>query len=230
MTPAEITGYYGEHPRHYVSVDCVIFGICDGRLNILLIRRRMMPGKDKWSLMGGFVGEGESLDSAAKRILHQLTGLSDVYMEQVGAFGSIDRDPGARVISVAYCALINFDEHDRKRAEENCARWVPLEEMPQLFFDHPQMVEKALGWLRRKFGSEPICFNLLPEFFTLTQLQSLYESVLGEAIDKRNFRKRVAETDCIEKTDMIDKNSSRRGAVLYRFNPGRYRESKNFRL
>lgn len=230
MTPAETTGYYGEHPRHFVSVDCVIFGICDGRLNILLIRRRMMPGKDKWSLMGGFVGSGESLDSAAQRILYQLTGLKDVYMEQVGAFGDLNRDPGARVISVAYCALVNFDDHDRKRAEENNACWVPLDEMPQLYFDHPQMVEKALGWLRQKFGSEPIAFNLLPELFTLTQLQSLYESVLGETLDKRNFRKRIAEMDCIEKTDMIDKSSSKRGAVLYRFNAEKYKEIRNFRL
>lgn len=230
MTPAEITEYYGEHPRHYVSVDCVIFGICDGRLNILLIRRRMMPGRDKWSLMGGFVGEDESLDSAAQRILHQLTGLSDVYMQQVGTFGDPGRDPGARVISVAYCALINFDEHDRKRAEENNACWVPLDEMPQLFFDHPQMVGKALEWLRQKFGNTPVGFNLLPELFTLTQLQSLYESVLGESIDKRNFRKRIAEIDCIEKTELIDKSSSKRGAVLYRFNPERYRATLNFRL
>lgn len=230
MTPAEITEYYGEHPRHYVSVDCVIFGICDGRLNILLIRRRMMPGKDRWSLMGGFVGADESLDSAARRILLQLTGLSDVYMEQVGTFGTLDRDPGARVISVAYCALINFDEHDRQRAEANNARWVPLDEMPQLYFDHPQMVGKALEWLRQKFGSEPIGFNLLPELFTLTQLQSLYESVLGETLDKRNFRKRIAEIECIEKTDMIDKSSSKRGAVLYRFNPEKYGDNRSFRL
>lgn len=230
MTPLDIQQYYGSYPRLYVSVDCVIFGLNEGRLNILLIRRRMMPGKDSWSLMGGFVKEDESLDEAAKRVLHQLTGLSDVYMEQVGAFGSVDRDPGARVVSVAYCALINFDETDRQRAVDNNAFWVPLDEMPQLYFDHPLMVERALEFLRRKFGTEPIGFNLLPEHFTLTQLQSLYESVLGEALDKRNFRKRIAEIDCIEKTDLIDKSTSRRGATLYRFNSGKYRRTHDFKL
>lgn len=209
--------YYKEHSQYYVSVDCVIFGLREGKLNILLIKRRMMPGRDKWSLMGGFVEKEESLDEAAKRVLHQLTGLENVYMEQVGAFGEIDRDPGARVISVAYCALLNYDEQDHKRVTENNAQWIPLDEMPQLFFDHPQIVDKALQYLRRQVHRKPVVFKFLPELFTLSQLQSVYEAILGEKLDKRNFRKRIMEVYDLEKTDKIDKTGSKRGATLYHF-------------
>ena len=208
--------YYREHSRHYVSVDCVIFGLHEGRLNILLIKRRMMPGKDKWSLMGGFVEENESLDDAAKRVLYQLTGLENVYMDQVGAFGEVNRDPGARVISVAYCALLNFDEQDHQRVTDNDAHWVPLDEMPELFFDHPQIVERALKYLRKQINRKPLVFQFLPELFTLSQLQSVYEAILGEKLDKRNFRKRIMESNILEKTDLIDKSGSKRGATLYR--------------
>ena len=208
--------YYREHARHYVGVDCVIFGLHEGKLNILLIKRRMNPGKGQWSLMGGFVEENESIDDAAKRVLHQLTGLEDVYMEQVGTFGAIDRDPGARVISVAYCALLNFDEQDHQRVLDNDAHWVPLEEMPQLFFDHPQIVEKALEYLRLQVNRKPLVFQFLPELFTLSQLQSVYEAILGEKLDKRNFRKRINDEGVLEKTDLIDKSGSKRGATLYR--------------
>ncbi|MBO5443844.1 MAG: NUDIX hydrolase [Muribaculaceae bacterium] len=208
--------YYNEHSRHYVGVDCVIFGLCEGKLNILLIKRKMMPGKDRWSLMGGFVEEDESVDDAAQRVLYQLTGLENVYMDQVGTFGEPGRDPGARVISVAYCALINFDEHDRQRVSDNNALWVPLDEMPTLAFDHPQIVAKALEWLREKVHRRPIVFRFLPELFTLRQLQSVYEAILGEDLDKRNFRKRIAEMDVLENTGIKDKRHSKRGATLYK--------------
>lgn len=208
--------YYSEHARHYVGVDCVIFGLHEGKLNILLIKRRMMPGKDKWSLMGGFVEENESADDAAKRVLHQLTGLENVYMDQVGTFGNLDRDPGARVISIAYCALINFDEHDRQRAIDNNAFWVPIDEIPELAFDHSKIMEEALEWLREKVHRRPIVFQFLPDLFTLRQLQSVYEAILGEELDKRNFRKRIAEMDVLENTGLIDKSHSKRGATLYK--------------
>lgn len=228
--PMEGHSFYSHLPRFYVAVDCIIFTLIGGRLNILLVRRDFEPEKGKWSLIGGFVKENESVDLAARRVLHDLTGLDNVFISQVGAFGDLGRDPGARVISVAYCALINFDEHDHQRIIGYGASWVPLEEMPQLYFDHPKMVEMALASLRRKFSSEPIGFNLLPEYFTLTQLQSLYESVLGEPLDKRNFRKRIADIECIEKTQLIDKSSSRRGAFLYRFDSGKYKATQDFKL
>ena len=225
-----MTVFYKSNPQFFVGVDCVIFGLNKGELSILLAKRNFEPEKGKWSLMGGFVQEGESVDDAAKRVLLELTGLNDVYMEQVGAFGAVDRDPGERVISVAYYALINFDEYDRIRVMEHNAQWISIHEMPQLGFDHPSMIEKARELIRRKLTHEPIGFNLLPKLFTLTQLQSLYETILGENIDKRNFRKRIAENCCIEKTDQIDKTSSRRGASLYKFNDRAYRRDPKFKI
>jgi len=214
-----MTTYYSDSDRFIVSVDCVIFGLNHSRLNILLARRRFEPEIGRWSLMGGFVRADESVDDAAKRVLEELTGLDDVYMRQVGTFGAVDRDPGARVISIAYCALINFDEHDRVCVASHNAQWIDLNEIPELGFDHADMVATALSFIKQRLSIEPIAFSLLPKYFTLTQLQQLYETVMGEILDKRNFRKRVAENPCIEKTDLIDKTMSRRGAVLYRYNP-----------
>lgn len=225
-----MTTFYESNPKFHVGVDCIIFGLNKGTLSILLSKRRFDPEKGKWSLMGGFVQDGESVDNAAKRVLLELTGLNDVFMEQVGTFGDVNRDPGARVICVAYYALINFDEHDRERVQEHNAQWVNIDKMPPLSFDHPVMIAKALEKMKRKMSYYPIGFNLLPEYFTLTQLQSLYETILQEHIDKRNFRKRIAEMECIEKTEFIDKNSSRRGAYLYKFNQDVYNKDLKFRL
>ncbi len=226
-----MTEYYQNHSKLYVGVDCIIFGLIDGELCILLVKRHFDPGMGRWSLMGGFVEADESVDDAAKRVLANLTGLNDVYMEQVGTFGEIDRDPGERVVSVAYYALVGFNEHDPERLAGHNACWVPLSKMPELLFDHRRMVAQALELLRRKVTREPIGFNLMPKLFTLSQLQNLYETILGESLDKRNFRKRVAEMDCIEKTDMIDKSGSRRGAALYKFNNSVYRNSyKKFKI
>ena len=131
-------------------------------------------------------------------------------MEQVGAFGAIDRDPGERVVSIAYYALININEYDRELVQKHNAYWVNINELPALIFDHPEMVDKAREMMKQKASVEPIGFNLLPKLFTLSQLQSLYEAIYGEPMDKRNFRKRVAEMDFIEKTDKIDKLGSKR--------------------
>lgn len=225
-----MTGFYSHNTRFLVSVDCVIFGLNEGRLNILLVKRNFEPEMGRWSLMGGFVQEDESVDDAAKRVLSDLTGLTNVYMEQVGTFGAIDRDPGERVISVAYYALINFDEHSRRRVATHNACWIDINEIPELGFDHALMIDKARKLMRQKLSHEPIGFNLLPKLFTLPQLQALYETVLGEPIDKRNFRKRIAETGCIEKTDQIDRSSSRRGARLYKFNELAYLHDPKFKI
>lgn len=214
-----MTTFYSDCDQFIVSVDCVIFGLNNGRLSILLSRRRFEPEMGRWSLMGGFVKTGESVDDAAKRVLKELTGLSNVYMRQVGTFGAVDRDPGARVISVAYCALINFDEHDRLLVNSHSASWIELSAIPVLGFDHAEIVAAALSHIKQRLSSTPIAFSLLPRYFTLTQLQQLYETVNGEPLDKRNFRKRVAENPCIEKTAYIDKTTSRRGAALFTYNP-----------
>lgn len=225
-----MTAYYDINPQFYVSVDCIIFGMNEGELSLLLLKRNFEPEKGKWSLMGGFVQQNESVDAAAKRVLKELTGLENVYMEQVGAFGEVDRDPGERVISVAYYALINIDEYDRQLVKKHNAQWINIHDLPELSFDHPAMIEKARGLMRRKASLEPIGLNLLPRLFTLSQMQSLYETIQGEPIDKRNFRKKVAEMDYIEKTEMIDKSSSRRGAYLYKFNNKAYSRDPRFKL
>ena len=222
--------YYSQHPRFYHAVDCIIFGFSGGELNLLLLKRKFAPGMGEWSLMGGFVEEGEHMNDAAKRVLAELTGLTNVFMEQVGSFGQVDRDPGERVISTAYYALININEYDRTLVEEHNAYWVKINELPTLLFDHKQMVDRARVVMKVQAAMQPISFNLLPEFFTLTQLQTLYEAINGEPIDKRNFRKRVAEMSYIEKTGLIDKVTSRRGAALYKFNEAKYQDSLKFRL
>lgn len=225
-----MTTYYNVNPQFYVSVDCIIFGFDKGSLKLLLLKRNFEPTKGQWSLMGGFVQKNESVDEAAQRVLKELTGLENVYMEQVGTYGEIHRDPGERVISVAYSALININEYDKELVARYNASWTDMNAIPPLIFDHHDMVERALAWIRKKASSEPVGFELLPELFTLTQLQSLYEAIYGKSIDKRNFRKQIAMMDYIEKTDLIDKTGSKRGAALYRFNEKTYRLAPKFKL
>ena len=222
--------YYSSNPKFYVGIDCIIFGFNEGELNLLLLKRNFEPAMGTWSLIVGFVQESESVDDAAKRVLAELTGLDNVYMEQVGSFGAIDRDPGERVISIAYYALVNINEYDKALVQQHNAFWVNINELPPLIFDHSAMVEKARALMQQKTTTEPIGFNLLPQLFTLSQLQSLYEAIYGENIDKRNFRKRIAEMDYIEKTDKIDKTSSKRGAALYKFNEKAYRKAPKFKI
>jgi len=225
-----MTTFYGEHSKVWVSVDCIIFGFDEGKLRILIGKRKMDPGRGEWSLYGGFVRSDESLDDAANRVLYDLTGLRNLYMRQVGAFGSVDRDPGERVISIAYYALINVNDYDDRLRKEHAVEWVNLDDIPQLYSDHNEMIRKALTLMQQKIKTEPIGFRLLPSLFTLTQLQRLYEAIHGEELDKRNFRKRIKEMDFIEKTELIDKKGSKRGAALFRFNKRIYNEDPNFKL
>lgn len=225
-----MTTYYKEFQKVLLSVDCIIFGFDNNKLKILIGRRQLDPGRGEWSLYGGFVRSDESLDEAADRTLNDLTGLHNVYMRQVGAFGSIDRDPGERVVSVAYYALINVKDYADRLRLEHGVEWVEVEQMPVLYSDHHEMVVRALKMMREKMRTRPIGFQLLPPLFTLTQLQRLYEAVSGGSIDKRNFRKRIKDMDYIEKTELIDKTHSKRGAALYRFNQKAYDEDPNFKL
>jgi ADP-ribose pyrophosphatase YjhB (NUDIX family) len=225
-----VCNYYREHPKFHVSVDCIIFGFSGGKLNLLLLKRNFEPSKGQWSLMGGFVQKNESVDNAAKRILCRLTGLNDVYMEQVGAFGEVGRDPGERVVSVAYYALINIDDHDKQSVQNHNAFWTDINALPELIFDHREMVDRARDLMKQQASVKPIGFNLLPELFTLTRLQTLYEAIYGETMDKRNFRKRVADMELIEETGIIDKSGSKRGARLYRVNGDLYRKTGKFKI
>lgn len=213
-----------------VAVDSIILGFSEDKLKILIGRRRFEPGKGEWSLYGGFVQRDENLEDAARRVLYNLTGIKDIYMQQVGTFGKINRDPGDRVVSVVYCALINVKDYDSSLLEKYNLEWVYLTDMPHLFSDHDEMVALALQQLRSRVSTEPLSFNLLPDLFTLTQLQHVYEALLGATIDKRNFRKRVKTMDFIEKTNLIDKVTSKRGAALYRFNKKAFGVDSKFKL
>ena len=222
--------YYHEHSKVWLSVDCIIFGFDEGKLKIMIGKRQMDPGRGEWSLYGGFVNGNESVDDAASRTLYELTGLRNLYMRQVGAFGNVDRDPGERVVSIAYYALINVKDYEDELRREHGVEWMDINEIPQLYSDHNDMVRKARKMMQQKLAQEPVGFRLLPSLFTLTQLQKLYEAVNGEELDKRNFRKRIKDMDFIEKTELIDKTGSKRGAYLYRFNKRVYNEDPTFKL
>lgn len=222
--------YYQQEDRQLIAIDCIIFGFDKDKLNLLLLKRNMEPAKNKWSLAGGFLKRTESFDESACRILCNLTGLKDVYLEQLNAYGDPDRDPGERVVSITYYALLNVADYNKDLVKENGAHWRPFEDIPELIFDHREMAERALRRLRRKAKSQPIGFELLPEKFTLPQLQSLYEAIYQKELDKRNFRKKILSMDLLDKLDEKDKSSSKKGAFLYRFNPEKYQElvSKGF--
>ena len=226
MTPS----YYSQYPKFHVAVDCIIFGFEAGQLKVLLQKRPFEPRQGEWSLMGGFVKRDEDVDEAAKRVLYQLTGLHDIYMQQVGAFGSVNRDSGDRVVSVAYFALVDIANVNDELTHQNSAYWEGINELPPLLFDHRDMVLHALHRLRTLLHSRPVGFRLLPPLFTLSQLQQLYETILDKSLDKRNFRKRINEMNFIEKTDLVDKLSSKRGAALYQFNEQAYEQSHLFKL
>jgi ADP-ribose pyrophosphatase YjhB (NUDIX family) len=219
---------YSGHPRHLIAVDCIVFGydILEKEIRLLLIKRSFEPARGKWSLAGGFVREKESLYEAACRILFQLTGLRDVYMEQSFTYGHIQRDPGARVISTTYSALIKIQDIDRKLKELNGAQWQSLARLPRLIFDHRDMVDRALTELRMQVKVKPVGFALLPEKFTLVQLQDLYEAIYQRNIDKRNFRKKILSMNILEKLDEKERETSKKGAFYYKFNKERYEVHK----
>ncbi|MFH5831592.1 NUDIX domain-containing protein [Halalkalibaculum sp. DA3122] len=216
--------HYKEHDRILVALDCIIFGFDRNGLKLLLVKRDFEPEKGRWSLMGGFLKREESLDEAAHRILHKLTGLKNVYLEQLYGFGEVDRDPVERTISIAYYALINIKDHDKELVEEYGARWFPIEDLPDLIFDHSEMVEAAKARLKYRASHEPVGFELLPERFTMPELQILYEDIYETKLDKRNFRRRILSTDVLNKTDEKQKKYSKKGAYLYEFDWEKYQD------
>ena len=213
---------YNSHTPHLVAVDCIIFGFVESELKLLIIKRVMEPCKGLWSLTGGFVGPQESMDEAANRILFDLTGLKDLYMIQLYTHGDVCRDPGGRVISTSYYSLIKMQDIDPDHEMLSNARWCPINELPELIFDHGKMVEIAQGALRDEAHRKPIGFELLPPKFTLPQLQSLYEAIYQLKFDKRNFRKSILKMNLLDQLDEKDKENSKKGAWLYRFNEGKY--------
>ncbi|MBN1821487.1 MAG: NUDIX hydrolase [Prolixibacteraceae bacterium] len=218
--------FYKNEDKLLVAIDSIIFGFDEGQheLKLLLLKRNFEPAKGEWSLMGGFVKKEESVDEAAKRVVFELTGLQNVYMEQLYAFGNIDRDPGGRIVSVAYFSLIKINDYDRELVKKHGASWIPISELPVLIFDHSEMVKKAIRKLRIRARTQPIGFELLPEKFTIPQLQGLYEAIYQSPFDKRNFRRKLLSMGLLKKLDEKEKESSKKGAFYYRFNKKKYKE------
>ncbi len=219
---------YAHGTKHLVAVDCIIFGydIVEKEIKLLLFKRLIEPAKGKWSLEGGFVEADESLDDAAARILRKITGLDSVYLKQSYSYGETDRDPGGRVISVAYFALIAIRDISKDLALENGVHWRSISKLPDLIFDHPKMVKRALTDLQNQVKVKPIGFELLPEKFTLVQLQDLYEAIYQRSVDKRNFRKKILSMGILEKLDEKEKETSKKGAYYFQFNKENYEKLK----
>ena len=208
--------YYGQHPKFLFSVDCVIFGYEDEQIKLLLYPRAFEPVKGSWSLMGGFVQENESSEEAASRVLLQTTGLDNIFLEQVRTFSQPGRDPFERVISITYFALIRIDHFDKKKLNEYGAKWCTVTNMPQLIFDHKEMVEQSLARLQQKAGSSLVGSELLPRKFTLMQLRKLYEAIYQREFDPGNFRKKILSLGVLEKLDQKNSTESKKGAFYYR--------------
>jgi 8-oxo-dGTP diphosphatase len=213
---------YDDQFRVLLAVDCIIFGFDQDTLKLLLIKRDFEPQKGQWSLMGGFLNDTETLDGAANRVLKTLTGLQNVYLEQLAGFSKPDRDPVARTISIPYYALIKIQDHDEELSKQHSAQWFGLDEAPSLIFDHNEMVKAAISRLRYKTSVQPVGFELLPEKFTMRQLQKLYEAILGQELDKRNFTKKITQLNALEKLEEKDMTSSRKGSFLFRFDKEQY--------
>ncbi len=213
--------------KFHVAVDCIIFGFDEDGLKVLLCKRSFEPGKGQWSLLGGFLNPEESLDQAAERVLTKITGLKDIYLEQIHTYGDINRDSAARVVSAAYFALIKINSFKQNLIEEFGARWWPVDQYPELIFDHGAMVQKAFEVLRDKAKQEPIGFELLPRYFTITQLRNLYEAIYQKSLDPGNFRKKLLSMKILEKLPVKDKSGSKKGSFLYEFNEQRYERFKS---
>ncbi len=215
---------YNEADKVLLAVDCIIFGFDNEDLKILLVKRDFEPEKGKWSLMGGFLKKDEILDDTAIRVLNKYTGFQDIYVEQLYAFSEINRDPVERTISVAYYALIDVENHNEELLKNFNAKWFSVSEVPKLIFDHDKMISHAIRRLRYRTSIKPIGFELLPEKFTMRQLQKLYEAILSKELDKRNFISKINSLDILIKLEDKDMMSSRKGSYLYTFDKEKYEE------
>ncbi|MFD1257369.1 NUDIX domain-containing protein [Mucilaginibacter terrae] len=212
-------------PKIAVAIDCIVFGFDGTDLKLLLIQRGFTPELHKWSLMGGYVNEDEGVDAAATRILHSLTGLSGVYLEQLAAFGEVQRDTTERTISIAYFALIDIAMYKQQLSTHYHAEWFPIQKVPKLIFDHDMMVEQAKKRLQYKAALHPVVFELLPEKFTLPQIQSMYDAIYEVNFDKRNFSRKLLSTGLLIKLDEKDKLGSKKGAFYYTLDKAKYNDN-----
>jgi 8-oxo-dGTP diphosphatase len=209
---------YADYEQPAVTVDLVIFTVNDDRLKIMLIRRAENPFADCWSIPGGFLKAGESLEAAARRVLREKTGMQNVYMEQLYTFGEPNRDPRTRVITVTYFALIpwkNLAQPESSKVAD--LTWVPVNHLPKLAFDHKDIVQYAIQRLRAKASYSNIVYGLMPRQFRLSELQNIYEIIIDDKLDKRNFRKRMLATGLLQETGKKDAIGAHRPAMLYKF-------------
>jgi 8-oxo-dGTP diphosphatase len=208
-----------------LSVDCVIFGFDENKLKVLLIRSDLKKFQSKWSLLGDLVKPEEDLDASAYRILKQRTGLNDLYLEQVHTFGEVNRHPGGRVVSVAYCSLVNI-QHHRLKILDNELHWHEIDHVTGLAFDHQRIFETSYVWLQKRVQEHPLGLSLLPNKFSLRELQNLYEAILNIKLDRRNFRKKFFSMDFLVDMGENEQNVPHRPGRLYRFDYDKYERRK----
>jgi 8-oxo-dGTP diphosphatase len=220
--------YTYEYPKPALTVDCVVFGYDDEQeLKVMLIQRDIPPFQGKWALPGGFIHLDESLEASAIRELKEETGIENVFLEQLYTFGEVERDPRERVVTVAYYALINLSRQIIKATTDaRDAAWFSLNKIPELAFDHQKILQVALNRLKAKVRYEPIGFELLPKKFTLSQLQKLYENILGQPLDKRNFRRKILKMGLLIPLEEMQTGVSHRAARLYQFDEQKYLQLK----
>ena len=216
------------HPDNlpHLSIDCVIFGFEKGQLKVLLAKRDLELAHGQWALPGGFIRKYESIDGASERILAERTGVK-LYMEQLKAFGAVDRYPETRIVTIAYYALVNPEHYHLQPGEDSLdAEWFPINNVPELPFDHNEILKEAYRTLKQKVKHQPVGFELLPKKFTLLQLQELYEAILQVAVDKSNFRRKMTNMGLLVKSGEYQKDVAHRAAQLYHFDKNRYERLK----
>jgi len=218
---------YDAQTKCLVALDSIIFGFDGEVLKILLVKRGIEETPKTWSLMGGWLRPDEDLDQAASRILKELTGLENIYLEQLSAFGAPDRDKISRTVSIVYFALINVVDYDDKISDSYEARWFALDDLPPLLFDHGDMIRMAIEKLRYKAAQHPIGFELLPEKFTIPQLQKLYEAIFNTTFDKRNFSRKFLSTGLLKKLNEKQRGHSKKGAYYYQVDLEKYQSEFN---
>ena len=224
----DVHALVASYPCVPITVDCVIFGFDENELKVLLIRSDLEMYKDKWSLLGDFAADNEELTEAAYRVLKQRTGMDDVYLEEVRTFSHPDRHPGGRVLTVAYCSLLNINDHQLKKMD-NELHWHNVQGLQNMAFDHSLIIRDCHEWLQKRIQEHPLGFNLLPHKFSLRQLQLLYEAILNIKMDRRNFRKKFFNMDFLIDTGEYENDVSHRPGRLYEFNFKKYEQNKRSR-
>ncbi|NGM63951.1 NUDIX hydrolase [Sphingobacterium sp. SGR-19] len=212
----------------HFTIDCVIYSFNEGKLQLLLTERSVYPYKDWWALPGFFAQKDEEMEDAVKRILYEHTGLKDIFMEQLGAFAGLKRHPEGRVLTVAFSTIVKYEDVKYKikpmTSYMRQAKWFAIDQLPDLAFDHAQIVQQSLQKLKHTINYSTAVYELLPEKFTLTQLQQVYEAILGKTLDKRNFRKKISNAGFLKELPEVQKGVSYRAARLYKFDKRKFQK------